>query len=139
MLPDMEIDGLKEATTMLLNDMICTDLNGEICFRKKNGATIKLGTFEFRPEYKNVKIILGDIAVIEYEGDNGEMSALPNMYWFRSATVNRYHGFIYRDDKWVNNLFEEVSPFTDDINRLLEEFFRIAFDSAQNMPGKQVV
>ena len=133
----MEIDGLKEATIMLLNDLKCTELSGEIYYTKKNGATIKLGTFEFRPEYKEVKIRMSDCE-ITYEGDNGDM-CLPNTYWFRSTSIDRYHGFIYRDDKWVNNLFEEVSPFTDDINRLLEEFFRIAFDRAQNMPGKQVV
>lgn len=121
---------------MMLNDLICTDTKGEIYYTKENGNVVKLGTFEFRPEYKHVDIVIGDICKITYEGDNGD-TALPNMYWFKSQCVcDRYHGFIFRDDKWVDNLFDEVSPFTDDINRLLEEFFRKAFDRAQNMPGK---
>jgi len=134
----MEIDGLKEATIMLLNDLRCADLSGEICFRKDNGNIIKLGEFKFRPEYKHVDIIIGDICHVTYEGDNGPISTMPNMYWFKSQyTSNTYHGQLSRDDKWVINLFEEVTPFVDDINCRLEEFFRIAFDRAQAMPGKQ--
>lgn len=123
---------------MLLNDLICTDTKGDIYFRKENGNTIKLGTFEFRPEYKHVDIRIADVCHITYEGDNGENSTMPNMYWFKSKYVRkRYHGQLNRDDAWVTKLFEEVTPFTDEINSRLEEFFRIAFDRAQNMPGKQ--
>ena len=128
----------EEATIMLLNDLKCTDNKGDIYYRFENGNTIKLGEFEFKPEYKQVKIVIGDIASIEYEGDNGAMSTMPNMYWFKSQYVcDRYHGFPCRDDAWITRLFEEVTPFVDDINCRLEEFFRIAFDRAQDMPGRQ--
>ena len=138
----MEIDGLKEATIMLLNDMICADLNGEICFRKDNGNILILGTFNFKAEYSHVTIDLG-VCRIEYEFHTNEMcreyvGMTQHMYWFKSQYVcDRYHGQLSRDDGWVTKLFEEVSPFTEDINHLLEEFFRKAFDRAQNMPGKQ--
>lgn len=126
--------------TMLLNDLRCTDLNGDIYYTKENGNVVKLGTFEFRPEYKHVDIVIGDICKITYEGNNGEMSNMPHMYWFESQyAFHRYHGQLSRDDAWITKLFEAVSPFTDDINCRLEEFFRIAFDRASSMPGKQTV
>lgn len=123
---------------MKLNDMIITDKTGDIYYENANGNTIKIGTFEFRPEYKHVDVVIGDICKITYEGDNGENSTMPNMYWFKSQCVcNRYHGQLSRDDEWAIDLFKQVSPFTEDINSRLEEFFHIVFDRAQNMPGKQ--
>lgn len=124
---------------MLLNDLKYPDnLKDDIIYKFENGNIIKLGTFEFRPEYKHVEISIIGVICIEYEGDNGEFSSSPNMYWVKiDGVCDRYHGFIRRDDAWVNRLFELITPFTDDINCRLEEFFRIAFDRAQNMPGKQ--
>lgn len=128
---------------MLLNDMISTDTKGDIYYRFENGNTIKLGEFEFDYKYNHVKIVIGDIAKIDYEFRTNKMckeyvGMTPHMYWFKSQYMcDRYHGQLSRDDAWVIKLFEEVTPFTDDINCRLEEFFRIAFDRAQSMPGKQ--
>lgn len=123
---------------MLLNDMKMPDTDrDDIYYELDNGNAIKLGEYAYSPEYKHVEICISNIIKVTYEGDNGEMSTLPHMYWFRCDNVcDRYHGFVRRDDPWVNRLFESVSPFTNDINVRIEEFFRLAFDRAQNMPGK---
>jgi hypothetical protein len=120
---------------MLLNHLEITDLSGEICYKfENNDNIIKLGTFEITPKYNHVKIILGDIAIIEYEyrtPDNLKVcTGTPHMYWIKSQYVcDRCHGTILRDDPWVNKIFEMISPYQDDVNIRLMEFFRIAFDS----------
>lgn len=123
---------------MNINQVTFGELTGDICYTNASGNTIKLGEFKFRPEYRHVDITIGDICKITYEGDNGLISTMPNMYWFESGRVCKtYHGHLSRDDDWVINLFKEFSPFTEDIESHLEEFFRKAFDRAQNMPGKE--
>ena len=124
---------------MKLNDRIIADTIGDIYYDLPNGNTIKLGTFEINSEFNHVKIELGDICKLEYEYRSPEMikdciGITPYMYWFKSQYVcDRYHGTYSRDDAWITKLFEEVTPFTDDINCRLEEFFRIAFDRVQKM------
>lgn len=124
---------------MLLNDMkFSTDVNGDIYYEFENGNTIKLGEYKFKPESKRVDIDIIDIAHIKYEGDNEEPYVESNRYWFKSQYVcDRYHGCYCRHDAWITDLFEEVSPFTEDINKRLEKFFTIAFNLAMAMPGKK--
>ena len=128
---------------MLLNELkITTDLSGEIYYTKSNGNTIKLGSFEIDPKYNHVKIDLS-ICTIEYEYRDPEMlkdcmGITQHMYWFKSQYVcDRYHGSNCRDDYWAIDLFSDVTPFTEEIDCYLEEFFKIAFDRAFSMSGKQ--
>ena len=120
---------------MKLNDMIISGNNGEVYFTKENNNTIKLGTFEIDPKYNHVKIELG-ICTLEYEFRTAEQIkdciGIPsNMYWFKSQYVcDRYHGTYSRDDKWAIDLFDEVTPFNNEINELIHKFISTACDLA---------
>ena len=120
---------------MKLNDMIISGNNGEIYFTKENNNTIKLGTFMIDPKYNHLKIELG-ICTLKYEFRTDEMrkecmGMTPHMYWFKSQYVcDRYHGTDSRDDKWVIDLFDAVTPFNDEINELIRKFISTACDLA---------
>ena len=121
---------------MLLNNMNITGNNGEIHFNKANGNTIKLGEFEINTKYNHVKIDLGNTS-IEYEFRTSEQLkycvGIPtHMYWFKSQYVDRYHGCYGRDDKWAIELFDEVTPFADEINELIRKFISVACDLASS-------
>lgn len=124
---------------MLINDLIVKDLSGDICFEKKKDVTIKLGEFAISEKYHHIIIDIGDICRIEYEYRTSEqlrdcVGITQHMYWFKSQYVcDRYHGSNCRDDDWAIDLFREVSPFTDEINYCMEEFFRRAFNRAQHV------
>lgn len=120
----------KEANTMKLNDMIISGNNGEIYYEKANGNTIKIGSFTYDPKYNHMTIELG-ICTIEYEFRTDEMrkdcvGMTPHMYWFRSQYVcDRYHGTYESDHTWAINLFDEVTPYAEEINKLIKSFIMI--------------
>ena len=124
----------KEATTMLLNNMIITDTTGDIYYEKANGNTIKIGEFKFDYKYNHMTIDLGNICKIEYEFRTDEMredcvGMTPHMYWFKSQFVcDRYHGTYNHDYKWILNLFDEVTPFSDAINELIHTMITVAIN-----------
>ena len=129
---------------MLLNDLKLTDTKGDIYYKFENGNTIKLGTFEIDTKYNHVKIELG-ICTLEYEFRTDEMrkdciGLTPHMYWFKSQYVcNRYHGTYSRDNKWVLDLFNEITPYTDDINNLIISFIEQVIDITEcGQLGKEV-
>lgn len=120
---------------MLLNDLKLTDTKGDIYYKFENGNTIKLGTFEFDHKYNHVKVDLG-ICSFEYEYRTDEMrkdcvGLTPHMYWFKSQYVcDSYHGTYSRDDKWLRDLFNEITPFTADINESIHTMITVVVNRA---------
>lgn len=118
---------------MKLNDMVFSGNNGEIYYEKANGKTIKLGTFEFDYKYNHATIDLG-VCKFEYEYRTDEMrkscvGLTTHMYWFKSNTdCDRYHGTYTHDYKWANDLFDEVTPFTEEINELIHTMITVVIN-----------
>lgn len=118
---------------MKLNDLIITDTTGDIYY-EKNGNTIKIGEFNFDYKYNHMTIDLGSICKIEYEFRTDEMrkncvGMTPHMYWFKSQFVcDRYHGTYSHDYKWVHDLFDAVTPFTEEINERIKSLITVSIN-----------
>lgn len=113
---------------MLINNIEITNsseiaMNGDIYFEKKEDVVIKLGTFEFKPEYGHVTIDLGNVCCIKYEHyhDTEAIGDMDFKYWFKSQFVcDRFHGRNTPDDQWIINMFNDVTVYTEEISKLIE-------------------
>jgi hypothetical protein len=120
------------------NNIVFLDNSGDIYYTNHMDKTIKLGEFKFKPEYGSVEIKLGNICRVYAEFFKSEYD-MPMKYWFESQYVcSLVHGRTCRDDEWVFDLFDQVTPYTDEINGLLKQFIRAAFTKAQSFNAKEV-
>lgn len=111
---------------MLINNIEKMDYNeiniggGDIYYQKKPDITIKLGEFKFKEKYGEAVIDLGNVCRIQYAYyvDKEMIGDTPYKYWFKSQYVcDLFHGCYCDDINWVIDLFNEVSPYTEDINK----------------------
>lgn len=106
---------------------------GNIYFENES-STIKLGTFSFDQKYNHFEMRLGEIRIAYEYTSKPVYGGLPHMYWIDVYdSISRYHGRPSRDDEWVFELLEEVSPFKAEINELLKQFITAACDKAMSL------